>query len=109
MSESYIKIVHTQANGEDTVLIYDIYGWEAMRGTWPIAKGETPLESAISSLWSGVFEVEKQVHWLGDTKMVAFSSNVEGALDQFIKEFTGEDTECAGSLSSTTQPKDSDL
>lgn len=89
MSDQCTQVIHKQEGEYDTVKIYDASGIDILTGTWPVNTERTALESAVDALWSGYFEVQDRRHLFGKYP-VAVVSSVNGAVDQFVKEFEGE-------------------
>ncbi|MBE0335576.1 hypothetical protein [Paenibacillus sp. 23TSA30-6] len=90
MSDQYTRVIHRQVDGNNIVKLYDVQGRDTLTGTWPIEDDKTPLESAVEALWSGYFEVQDRKHLFGKHRVSVWSS-VKGAMEQFVKEFEGED------------------
>ncbi|RAI96868.1 hypothetical protein DET54_106226 [Paenibacillus pabuli] len=84
--ELYTRINHTQEDGIDTVIITAGDGWVTYTAKEAIIADMTPFGSAVSSLWSGYFHASDRIRELGAYPL-SITSNVPGAVDEFIKEF----------------------
>lgn len=89
--ELYTRIKHTQEDGIDTVIITAGDGWVTYTAKEAIIANMTPLESAVSSLWSGYFHATDHIRELGAYPL-SVTSNVTGAVEAFVTELeAGED------------------
>lgn len=89
-----VRIVHEQTDSEDILSIYMPGGYLYGEAKSPIEDGMTPLESAVSALWSGYMEVVSQEDRFGGC-YIAVSSSTDGAATKWDEEFNATVKEAA--------------